>query len=64
MSCIFQIWEKKIINRIINDKLEPINFTFVKKTENPDISFRCVGVNAGIIDIKTDEKKVFNLIIL
>ena len=27
---------------------------FVKKTENPDISFRRVGVNAGMMDINID----------
>ncbi len=54
---IFQIWEK-IINRIVNIKLNPVNFIFVKKTENPDISFCCVGVNAGTIDIKNDEKSI------
>lgn len=56
VPCIFQIWEKKETNRIVNEKLEPLNFLFVKKTESPDISFRRVGVNAGTIDIKIDEK--------
>jgi len=58
VPCIFQIWEKNINNRIVNEKLEPFNFIFVKKTENPDISFRRVGVNAGLIDIKIDEKNI------
>jgi predicted RNA methylase len=50
VPCIFQIWEKKINNRIVNEKLEPVNFIFVQKSEDPDISFRRVGVNAGTID--------------
>jgi hypothetical protein len=58
VPCIFQIWEKKLTNRVVNKKLEPVNFMFVKKTENPDISFRRVGVNAGRIDIKIDEKNI------
>jgi predicted RNA methylase len=58
VPCIFQIWEKKIINRIINEKLIPNNFTFVKKNENPDISFRRVGVNAGNIDINIETKNI------
>ena len=58
VPCIFQIWEKNINNRIVNEKKEPLNFVFVKKTENPDISFRRVGVNAGLIDIKIDEKNI------
>ena len=31
---------------------------FVEKTENPDISFRRVGVNAGTIDKKIHEKSI------
>ena len=58
VPCIFQIWEKNINNRIVNEKKEPLNFVFVKKTENPNISFRRVGVNAGLIDIKIDEKNI------
>ena len=58
VPCIFQIWEKKNVNRIVNEKLEPNNFIFVEKTENPDISFRRVGVNAGTIDKKINEKSV------
>jgi hypothetical protein len=56
VETIFQIWEKKTTNRDVIKKLEPSNFIFVKKTENPDISFRRVGVNAGTIDVNIDEK--------
>jgi len=58
VPCIFQIWQKKTSDRIINEKLTPINFKFVGKTENPDISFRRVGVNAGTIDKKIEEKSI------
>jgi predicted RNA methylase len=58
VPCIFQIWEKKTTNRVVNEKLEPLNFAFVKQSENPDISFRRVGVNAGAIDKKSDEKSI------
>jgi len=58
VPCIFQIWEKKLYNRDVLEKLEPIHFTFVKKTDNPDISFRRVGVNAGAIDINIEEKSI------
>ena len=58
VPCIFQIWEKKLTNRVVNGKLEPVNFMFVENTENPDISFRRVGVNAGTIDKKIDEKSI------
>ena len=34
----------------------PIHFIFVEKTDDPDISFRRVGVNAGTIDTNINEK--------
>lgn len=58
VPCIFQIWQKMDTNRIICEKIEPINFTFVDKTQNPDISFRRVGVNAGAIDKNIQEKSI------
>jgi hypothetical protein len=58
VPCIFQIWQKKNIERIIPNKIEPINFKFVKKVEQPDISFRRIGVNAGKMDRKTDNKSI------
>jgi predicted RNA methylase len=58
VPCIFQIWEKRRENRIINIKLEPINFIFVKKEEEPHISFRRVGVNAGFIDNNIKDKNI------
>jgi len=50
VDTVFQIWEKKDSCREIVELLEPVNFVFTKQTENPDISFRRVGVNAGKID--------------
>jgi hypothetical protein len=59
VPCIFQIWEKKSVERNKVENLEPVNFKFVKKDENPDISFRRVGVNAGFIDTSNlNEKSV------
>lgn len=52
VPCVFQIWQKKDFIRIISQKLESVSsiYKFVKFDENPDISFRRVGVNAGVID--------------
>jgi hypothetical protein len=58
VETIFQIWEKKDVKRTIIKNIKPQNFVFVKKTENPDISFRRVGVNAGKIDININEKSI------
>jgi predicted RNA methylase len=58
VPCIFQIWKKESYNRMINNILIPVNYEFVKKTENPDISFRRVGVNAGNIDTVIENKSI------
>jgi hypothetical protein len=58
VPCIFQIWEKRTANRSVSEKVEPFHFMFVGKDENPDISFRRVGVNAGMIDVNIAEKSI------
>lgn len=58
VPCVFQIWEKKTYDRDVVLKSLPNNFMFVKKTDNPDISFRRVGVNAGTIDTHIDNKSI------
>lgn len=55
IPCIFQIWEKKSINRELLKKLFPIGFFFVKKNENPNIAVRRVGVYAGKAFEDTDK---------
>jgi hypothetical protein len=49
VPCVFQIWQYKEEIRTTIDKKIPVNFKFVIKEDNPDISFRRVGVNAGSI---------------
>jgi len=56
VPCLFQIWIKKTYPREVGERLKPHNFVFVKKTDNPNISFRRVGVNAGIIDVNSSNK--------
>jgi hypothetical protein len=56
VPCVFQIWFKKPTPRTLPDKISPDGFEFVKKSEEPDISFRRVGVNAGNIDIECSSK--------
>jgi hypothetical protein len=57
VECIFQIWEKKTEERKQEIKLKPINFEFVKKENDPDISFRRIG-NAGTISKATNDKNI------
>lgn len=56
VPCIFQIWKKDIVKRILYIELKPKNFIFVKKNESPDISFRRVGINAGKISLDIESK--------
>lgn len=58
VPCVFQIWLKKNINREVQEKLKPNKYKFVKINENPDISFRRVGVYAGKIDTNVEDKSI------
>lgn len=58
VESVFQIWEKKTFERPFMEKLEPVNFLFVDKTEDPDFSFRRVGVYAGKIDNNIFDKSI------
>jgi hypothetical protein len=57
VPCVFQIWEKRDYDRDSLIMSLPNKFSFVKKDECPDISFRRVGVNAGTIDCNKIEEK-------
>jgi len=54
VPCVFQIWEKKNTNRIVEEKIGPIGFKYVKPEENYDIAFRRVGGLAGKCYIKSE----------
>lgn len=58
VPCVFQIWKLKNINRIEPIKVYPIGYKIVKKKDNPDISFRRVGVYAGKIDTHIIDKSI------
>lgn len=56
VPCVFQIWKFKNEERCVIKKIEPFKFKFVAKDDNPYISFRRVGVNAGTIMKEIDDK--------
>ena len=58
VPCLFQIWKKQTNERTLKEKIEPDGYIFVKKDDNPDISFRRVGVYAGNVskDINKSDK--------
>ena len=58
VPCVFQIWIKKDIERTLPKKLITNKYNFVKKTDEHDISFRRVGVNAGYISKETEDKSI------
>lgn len=47
VPCVFQIWQKKEMNRALEEKVNPQGFEYVKKTDSYDIAFRRVGGLAG-----------------
>ncbi len=57
VPCVFQIWELKDNERMVEDKLKPNNFEFVDK-QMADISFRRIGVYAGKIMLEIDSKSI------
>jgi predicted RNA methylase len=57
VPCVFQIWEKRDTLRELPERTAAQGFRFVKKSENPHISVRRVGVNAGKIDTDTDKSE-------
>jgi hypothetical protein len=56
VPCVFQIWVKKEIPRPKPIQYTPNKYTFVKQNDNPDISFRRVGVNASDVSTDTSNK--------
>ena len=58
VPCIFQIWIYKQKLRLDYIKLKENNYKFVKKTQDPDISFRRVGVKAGDISKDIQDKNI------
>jgi hypothetical protein len=56
VPCVFQVWIKKKDKREVPKKLVPYKYTFVKKDQPHDISFRRVGGTAGTIDKNTKSK--------
>jgi hypothetical protein len=56
VPCVFQIWEKRSVNRTLPHTMSPIGFEFVKKNKDPHASVRRVGSKAGQIDYEISDK--------
>lgn len=58
VPCVFQIWKSMTEPRNKPIKPETSEFKFVKKEENPDISFRRVGITAGEVSKDFADKNI------
>ena len=58
VPCVFQIWKKCLTTREILSAEIPKYYNFVKISENPDFSFRRVGVYAGKLDDNYKDKSI------
>tara|TARA_Y100000389_G_scaffold171916_2_gene179913 strand:+ start:3424 stop:4296 length:873 start_codon:yes stop_codon:yes gene_type:complete len=58
VPCVFQIWIKKNKERKPPLKLQPYGYKFVKKTEDPQLAVRRIGINAGKIFTEITNKSV------
>ena len=58
VPCVFQIWRREENDRYITPRLAPRGFRFVTKEDEPDISFRRVGANAGKVERTVETKAV------
>lgn len=47
VPCVFQIWQRKDVDREIEKKIESVGFEYVKADDNYDLAFRRVGGTAG-----------------
>jgi len=47
VPCVFQIWQKRLVPRIVPKKITEKGFQYVKETDPRDIVIRRVGVYAG-----------------
>lgn len=55
VPCVFQVWERGTQPRIdVAQRVVTHHFRFVKKNDNPDLSIRRIGGNAGKASMNTD----------
>jgi hypothetical protein len=59
VPCVFQIWRREETDRLIEKKIEPLGFKYVKFDDDYDIVIRRVGVFAGKC-YKRDESLQFS----
>jgi hypothetical protein len=58
VPCVFQIWQKKESDRLLEEPVKESGFQYVKATEQYHLAFRRVGAKAGTCYLKGSEFSV------
>lgn len=56
VPCVFQIWQKKLEDRLTSEPSRETGFTYVRASEDHHIIIRRVGARAGICHLKSNEQ--------
>jgi len=58
VPCVFQIWVRRTMDRVLAVAEEPVGFSYVKQEATHHLVIRRVGVNAGVSSVKGHPKSV------
>ena len=61
VPCVFQIWQRRSVPRILPEKIPEKGFQYVKGTDPHDIVIRRVGVYAGRCYINSHDETEYNV---
>ena len=61
VPCVFQIWQKRLVPRIVPEKITEKGFQYVKGTDPYHIAFRRVGVYAGRCYTNSHDETEYNV---
>lgn len=61
VPCVFQIWQKRSVPRIVPEKITEKGFQYVKGTDPYHIAFRRVGVYAGRCYTNSHDETEYNV---
>ena len=61
VPCVFQIWQRRSVPRIVPEKITEKGFQYVKGTDTHDIVIRRVGVYAGRCYINSHDETEYNV---
>ena len=56
VPCVFQIWVRRAVDRVLAEPEEPVGFSYVKQEATHHLVIRRVGVNAGVSSVAGEPK--------